>query len=479
MSRIYTPDQKAPTDNTSIWVAGAIGATVIVAGTLWISPWVLAGLAVLAFVIFAWVRIGFPTAGVTGSVVALGAAGFLTRLVPQADILTQAAVFLLILMGLAMLHTIRTTPAVAAGAIAYLVIATGSAMLVAQSSIELAFRGWVGLVGPVLAAAAAAAATRPRPGDDGSKRRKWVLAAVITTTLANIVVGMRQSIVGMDGSEIRSAMENDSTYLVGDQIRLMGTFPSNQDFGAFSACIAPALLVMALRTRGKTRIGLAITSLLCYIVILLSLTRTALIAAVAVGLIGAFAWGRGSIPKRVIKGTLITAGAVGFLAFIISVMDIKRAQDAVLRATSLFNLGGDISYNARLGSTLPRAWGIFADSPLGLGVGSAGPVSSHFYNLAPEGAVTADNGYLTIAIQLGLFGAIAFIVFLIGAAWYLGRSSSPYSIAAAAACLGLMVAMLTAGYWSLLAPVCIVTALIGLGISDNERAKQHLPDTAT
>lgn len=475
MSRI-TAGVVADRRNNFAWLAGtAIFVIVVTALSVAVSPLVLAGLVIAGIAAYAVTRLGIFTVAVAGSVAALGAAGFLSRIVPQADILTQAGVFMLILAGLVLMPLVKVPKPVAIAVIAYLVIATGSAILVANFHVELAFRGWVALVAPVLAASAAAGATRPNKKDDGSGRRKIVFAAVIATTLANIVVGARQAIVGMDGGEIKAAMTNDSTYLVGDQIRLMGTFHSNQDFGAFGACIAPALLVMALRTKGKARIWLAVTSFLFYIVILLSLTRTALIASIVVGLIGIFIWGRGSIPKRVVKGALQIGAATAVLLFVISILDIKRAQDAMLRATSLFNLGGDISYNARLASTLPRAWGFFADNPMGLGVGSAGPVSSAFFEIAPVGAVTADNGYLTIAIQLGLFGGIAFIVFLAGIAMYLGKSQNVYSNAGAAACLGLMVAMMFAGYWSLLAPVCVMTALIGLGISDHENSKEKFP----
>ncbi|PSL38918.1 O-antigen ligase-like membrane protein [Labedella gwakjiensis] len=338
--------------------------------------------------------------------------------------------------------------------------------LAATMNVEFSLRGLVGLVAAPLTVVAVTASLSHTPDHEVPRARKFILGAIASVVLVNIVVGLRQAIFGLSAEEIRSATEGLSTYSVGDQIRLMGTFQSNQDMGLFLACMAPALLVAGLRASGRAKAGFFVVATLLYVVNFLSLTRTSLIAGVTVGLLALAIWSRGEFVLRVLRNLLVVLAGTAIFVSVLIALGVPRVQAAVDRALTLTNLDADGSFNSRRDATLPIAWNAFTSHPLGAGAGAAGPVSQQFAEVAPLGYLNADNGYLMIGLQMGFLGLAILIWMLLAVVVSLGRRGTALRTAGAAAALALAVAMLTAGYWSLLAPICIVAAVVGVAMSE-------------
>lgn len=415
-------------------------------------------------------RVGIQAAIVVLALVGLTFAGLLERSVPDTAALTQICTLLLMAVGILNLPRVRVPVGVTVAAAAFVVIATVLSIPSIGASLEFGLRGWIALTSPIFIACAVAGVLGPNQNVVDEKRARisrWLFFVVIGAAVANVLVAGRQALFGLTATEVASAASAGSTFDVGGEIRLMGTFTTNQDFGVFAACAAPAILVYCLRSKDRRRTWLALLSLALYVVVLLSLTRTALVASVLVGVIAFLALGNGSLLRRLVQsGAVILVGAALFTAS--TLIAIPRVQAAIARAATLLSLTGDDSFQARGGRTLPRAIAIFQQNPFGAGSGSAGPVSAQFISLAPYGKVTTDNGYLMVGIQVGFPGVLAFVAMLVLLAVYLGRSRSGYSNAGAAAIFALLTAMILAGYWSLIAPMAITATIVGLAIGNRE-----------
>ncbi len=420
-------------------------------------------LCLLALAVHRW--------GLAVTVIVLALAGVclsaaVGRYVPAAMAVNQLALIGLAAIGAASLSRARALPvALKVPTGIFLALSAGWSFPSVQASTAYGVRGFLALILPILVALAVlGAARRARTGAD------VILGALIAAAAITIAIGLKQAILGLSGAEIAAARSGDSTYLVGQQIRLMGAFRTNQDLAVFLTFFAPAFLVLSVTAHGRRRWLFGSLSALLYLVAFLSLTRTALIASVPLGVVGLFVALKGDAALRAVKTTGICAIIAGLSAFVISRLDIDRVDDAIARVATIFALGEDTSFNARLNSTLPRAWSIFTAQPGGVGAGSAGPISQQFPTVAPRGVVTPDNGYLVIGIQVGAIGLLAFGLMLLALVWHLIRSESPLAVAAGVGTAAVMVAMLLAGYWSLGAPIALAAAFVGLGLGELTRA---------
>jgi putative inorganic carbon (HCO3(-)) transporter len=412
-------------------------------------------------------RIGADAAAACFALLAMALSGMLDRYVPGAGVLNQAGVLALIVVAVARVP--RSLPrALTVPTALFVAVSTIAAVLALRGGTSFAARGWIALI-CAPAAATAVAGVLDRACHSAPRReevRRWLLGALTVIVAANIVVGFRQAVLGFDAREIAAAARAESTYLVGDQIRLMGTFSVNQEFGLLASCFSPALLIATLRARGSVRTWLLSLTVAMYAVTFLSLTRTSLIASVGSGLVAVLVWSGRTWSTRVVRTVAFVVVVVAASAIVLSVFRIERVNDALERAATLFSLESDKSFRARADENLPFAISVFSEHPFGLGAGAAGPVSQQYPAAAPLGTITTDNGYLMIAIQLGIVGLIAFVWMLTAALRCLARTQTTISTAAAAAILGLLLAMATAQYWSLLPPIAAVGALVGIGLAD-------------
>lgn len=404
----------------------------------------------------------------------LAFAGMISRYVPAAEIVSQIGVLGLIVLGIVSLHGLRLPDGINFAAIVFLISSTVAAIYSAQIGIEYALRGWIGLVAAVFAAiATAGTVVSARSRGSGSATTRLLLVALGIGLVANVILGLKQAVLGMDSFEIAQAQAGVSTFESGDWIRLMGTFATNQDFGLLAGCMTPAVFVLALTYRGRPRAWLLVLTVALYGVVILSLTRTALIASVAAAAFGMLFLARGGATTRAVRAVVVGSSLIFLGAAVLVQIPDPRVQDAILRASTLFDLSEDVSFNARRDATLPRAIAAFQQAPFGSGAGAAGPVSQGLPFHAPFGSMTTDNGYLMIAIQVGIVGVVAFVLMLILLVRHLAASSNIMSKAASASIIALLVAMISAQYWALLAPISLVAAIVGVGIgyADPKRVK--------
>lgn len=456
-----------------------VAAFAITVASLYV-PLIGAGLVIATLFVVAVSRVGVSAAIVVLALAGLTFAGLLERSIAGTDALTQICTLLLIAIGILNLPRVRVPVGVAVAAAAFVGISTILSIPSIGASLEFGLRGWIALNSPIFIACAVAGVMGPNENIVDEKRARigrWLFFVVVGAAIANVLVAGRQALFGLTVTEVASAANAGSTFDVGGEIRLMGTFTTNQDFGVFAACAAPAILVYWLKAKGRERTWLMLLSLALYTVVLLSLTRTALVASVSIGIAAFLVWGSGSVPRRFWKvaGVFLVGAALFAVSTLIA---IPRVQAAIARAATLLSLTGDDSFQARGNRTLPRAIAIFQENLFGAGSGSAGPVSAQFVSLAPYGKVTTDNGYLMVGIQIGFLGVLAFVAMLVLLAVYLGRSRSGYSNAGAAAIFALLTAMILAGYWSLIAPMAITATIVGLAIGSRERETIPLPARA-
>jgi hypothetical protein len=196
--------------------------------------------------------------------------------------------------------------------------------------------------------------------------------------------------------------------------------------------------------------------------LLSSLLRGVLVAAAVASLYLLFTFRR-RLAVLFWPGVLLTSGAVAMWAAMSAFPAGQQRFDATLaRASSLFQLQGDRSYLQRTGDTLPAAWHAFSAHPLGLGPGSAGPISQAFSSQAPLGRVIPDNGFLLIGIQLGIvgLGILAWVLArFVRQLWVSRKGNDFWSNAGVALIIYWVVAMLTGGYWSLAGPASLFWAI--------------------
>ncbi|WP_170835424.1 O-antigen ligase family protein [Arthrobacter alpinus] len=295
------------------------------------------------------------------------------------------------------------------------------------------------------------------------------MATVVVVVVGNAAFSLRQATIGFTGAEMAEITAGLSTYGVGDTIRTMGLLPTNQDFGLLAACLTPALFMSAAHTKGWYRTWLLVAGVALAAAMALSLTRTSLIAAVAALVIALALWGNGDLVKRLAKYGSIAAVSTVALILMVQASGNERVITAVDRALTLTDLTGDRSFNDRLAIVYPRAIQAMIENPFGAGSGSAGPMSQIRPDIAPLGELTTDNGFLMIGVQLGWIGMVVFFALLVSAMAWLVKKDTFYAISAATAILALMIAMITAQYWTLTAPVCVIAAWVGLGVSSTSK----------
>lgn len=410
-------------------------------------------------------RVLWPAYLISSILLVSGIAGAASLRMPFFSTLPTTVLICLSAIALPLLLRLRLPGFVVAPIMLFFVIVALAAVVsLSTTTVEFAIRGTAGLLGFVCAALATAVASGSSASDMSVARRRTILLAITTISFITALWALRQSLIGFSTSELVAISTQESTSLVGTQIRSSGMFAVNQEFGLFSACVTPALLVLALRAnRYRSVYMVAFITLLA--ALLLSLTRTAIVAAVVVSLIALVlnAPGRNVVIKGLL-GLLIFAVVFGIVSLVAQNSTDARVRDATARIATLTNVEEDGSFNDRTSFVWKRGIDLMTAHPFGLGAGAAGPVSSRFPNTAPAGNVTTDQGYLMVGVQVGWGGLIVFVWMLVAILVWLIRSDDTAARAGAMALLALMIAMTASQYWSLSAPITLVGALVGVGI---------------
>ncbi|MDJ0002926.1 hypothetical protein QM616_09365 [Rhodococcus fascians] len=393
------------------------------------------------------------------AVLVLLLAGLIQRSVPALGTMSIFAILILVLIAISDQNVPELPAVVKFGAVGYVGFCVIHTIYSAVSGISYALNGLYSMLVPVVAVMAG---YRIYDGRSLKVNGSNLLISTICLSLViNALVGYRQALFGLSSSEEAAAVSANSAYLVRGQARLMGAMPTNQDFGITCALVAPVLLLVAVRSAGRQRFwsyfGFANAIFLSF----LTLLRGALIAAVISCIVVLVIPLSVTIGRRMAAVLTILISVPVFSWLFISFFPSDRVEESVSRVLSLFSLAGDSSFRARDEYTFPVAISALEDGIFGSGVGSAGPVSQKFSSIAPFGALIPDNGYLIIAIQIGVLGAASILVCLVGLAWRLLRQENGPWGALGIALITLLVAFIFGGYWGLTGPIAVLGVLVG------------------
>lgn len=305
-----------------------------------------------------------------------------------------------------------------------------------------------------------------------NRRDETVLVVIgVLGWIINVVLASRQLIFGFTGAELHWIESTRATYLVGEQVRLLGATRSDQDFAFLVAVAFPAVCACAL-AHGRSlrwRAGFSLLALATLGVLFGSLVRSALVGGLigALGVAVVMARNRGARQRMaafavtlIVIVWLVASFGLGL------VLSNNQAQTVKTRVESVFEPSQDYSFQQRETTVWPHVVHEIGVYPLGAGAGSAGPLSQTQED-APLGSLVPDNGYLLIAIQFGIPGLLLFLLTLVLLAAELWRRARHGKLAAAAglgAVVALCVAMLTGNFISLVSPSCVWAILVGLGL---------------
>lgn len=222
-------------------------------------------------------------------------------------------------------------------------------------------------------------------------------------------------------------------HLVGNSetIRLQSSFAGPNQLAAFLLVILPLAVFefqKILRKdflptevpRSWTKVGwqyfLGIEILGGVFVLIFTFSRSAWLGAAAIFLIFAVKMWRQNLSKK-LKKKLFLGGILMIFGILILLFSSK-------------NLGEIISRSGSTSEHFERsqeAFELVLEKPLGLGLGKTGGVAQRF----EENPITPENTFLGIALELGWFGGILFLLFCAKLLFELHKNESPvfYSLA--------------------------------------------------
>jgi O-antigen ligase len=178
----------------------------------------------------------------------------------------------------------------------------------------------------------------------------------------------------------------------------------------------------------------------------------------------------GKSAVRVALALVVSAFVVAVSIFAFASSSAERARDVGGLLDTFGNLASDRSYQQRLGQTIPTSIKLVAANPvIGYGTGASGPSTAARADQSPLqgfplGGLVADNGYLLVALQLGVPGGMLF-AFALGMGARRGaitgrQTDGEVNYEVRAIFMFLIVAMLFGGYWGLSGPMCVLLGIV-------------------
>lgn len=309
---------------------------------------------------------------------------------------------------------------------------------------------------------------------------------VLLVLLANMLVALVQAVVGLSATELQTLIEAGASYQVESQTRLLGLQATGQELSMFagSGFVWACATVVNL---GFRRSGVLVWSvgILSAVVTLVVLQRSALIgafAALAILVVSmasrSYHGRRGASARRFAS----VAGAAMVAIAALAVLSPDRVDLAISRFQTLFGLSTDYSFSVRQGTTLPVALKLLGEQPLGYGLGSSGPVAAKYAPAGPLadfplGGIAADNGYLYMALQVGIPGVLFFGVLL--ASWItcggFVRVAPRDRLAPRVVLVYLAAIMLSGSFWGLTGSMAVVVMLASVNISSLSSVASKVP----
>ncbi|MFP3461282.1 hypothetical protein R5O87_10570 [Arthrobacter globiformis] len=305
---------------------------------------------------------------------------------------------------------------------------------------------------------------------------------VLVVLLSNMMVALVQAVVGLNAVEMQALVEAGASYQVESQTRLLGLQATGQELSmlAGSGFVWACAVVVS---RGFRRTGALVWTLgiLSAVVTLVVLQRSALVGAFAAMAVVIFSMGsatfrgrRGASARRF--GVVVGAALVSIS--VLAVVAPDRVDLALSRFATLFGLSTDYSFSVRQDTTLPVALRLIGEQPLGYGLGASGPVAARYAPAGPLadfplGGIAADNGYLYMALQVGIPGLILFGIFLLS--WAICGSFVELAprdrLAPRAVVTYLGAIMISGSFWGLTGSMAVVVILAS--INDSRHVSEH------
>jgi hypothetical protein len=235
-------------------------------------------------------------------------------------------------------------------------------------------------------------------------------------------------------------------------------------FSIFAIAVGGALLLTA--TTSKARWGYGAFTVFAFAGMVLTLTRSAVIAAAVMLLfMGLVTWRLRLIG--LLLGVIVTAGLFAMVSGLIPISAVSALANP--HEASIQAHGGAIENSLTL----------LRHNPFGLGLGTTGTIGQRIYGSA---AITTENWYLAIALELGIVPSLLFIAASIGvgieAFLSFRRVTDPYlhrvSLVVLGGSLGFLILSSLLSAWEV--PVLSMAFWLLAGISVGARETDVDPD---
>lgn len=306
------------------------------------------------------------------------------------------------------------------------------------------------------------------------RERGTIRSVVLTVLLANMAVALWQAVFGLSAVDLRELAEAGASYQVDSQTRLLGLQATGQELsmlaGSAFVWACATMVVKGFREAGPLVWILGLSSA---VVTLVVLQRSALVGALFALAVLVFSLGSVRTSGKRERAAHRFAAVVGISMLSVvalAALAPERVDLALQRFQTLFGLSSDYSFNVRQDTTLPVALRLMGEGPLGYGLGASGPVAAKFapdgpLAAYPLGGIAADNGYIFVALQLGIPGLALFLLLLFTWAKYgtflrvpLQQQPSPRAVV----CF-LSAIMLSGSFWGLTGAMAVVAVLASSG----------------
>jgi len=298
-------------------------------------------------------------------------------------------------------------------------------------------------------------------------RWRVMQALIVISLLAGLYALYRQA-VGPSAAEAAVARRSAG---VGGELALFGSLPNRLQLGTWCAIAAPALLTLALATRGRWRLLSTIAFALTVVALLGSQVRTALLAALAGIALALILFQRTRSFGRVRMGAalvalvgLLIAGGIGYA------VTVADSPDKTERFERILSPGSDFSFQRRM-DKWDQALDEINAAPFGQGLGTAGSTQRRYSRYQRLDNFYIDNSYLEIGVQLGYPGLLLLVLGALLLLLTLARRSvftsdpraAALGVGASGALLAWLVEMMTGGTYEAWGAL-LLWILLGLGI---------------
>jgi hypothetical protein len=208
----------------------------------------------------------------------------------------------------------------------------------------------------------------------------------------------------------------DQYNYVGGKLRLLGSFPTGQDLGGWTAAVVPFALAMAFAFKGRWRSLALAAAILSLIGMAGSQVRIAVVA-VALGtlvvvLLHETSGGFAGLRLGSTATALVAMVAIGVAAFQITGGTTDKVSHSYTSLLRPFDRS-DPSVSARI-YKWDQAVRDLRGHPFGYGLGTANKQSTGFLqSFESIGQYDVDNGYLVVALEQGLAVMVIFVLALL------------------------------------------------------------------